>query len=73
MGVKLAKLRFEMEKGTFALAKVTDIETGIVIPIRAIKIDINLKNMRDGVWATIEVPIEELDLDGVLTRIEASE
>jgi hypothetical protein len=69
MGVKLARLRFEAKKGMIALSKVTDIETGIVIPVRAIKIDVNVNNMHDGIWATIEVPIEELDLDGVLTKI----
>lgn len=69
----LAKLRFEMKKGMFALSKVTDIETGLVIPIKGIKIDINLDNMYAGVWATIVVPIEELELDGVLTKIETQE
>lgn len=71
MRVMLAKLRFEMREGMFALSKVVDIETGLVIPVRSIKIDISTQNMHDGVWATIEVPIEELELDGVLTKIEA--
>lgn len=69
----LARLRFEMKKGVFMLSKVTDIETGLVIPIRAIKIDANLDNMQEGVWATIVVPIEELELDGVLTKIVTEE
>jgi hypothetical protein len=66
----LAKLRFEMKKGKFALSKVSDIETGLVIPVKSIKIDIGVHNHLDGVWATIVVPIEELELDGVLTRIK---
>ena len=53
------------------LCKVSDIETGLVIPVKSIKIDVGVHNWKDGVWATIEVPIEELDLDGVLTKIEA--
>lgn len=69
---KLARLRFEMKKGIFMLAKVTDIETGLVIPVKSIKIEAGIDNWRNGVLATIVVPIEELDLDGVLTRIETS-
>ena len=67
---KLARLRFEMEKGIFMLSKVTDIETGLVIPIKSIKIEAGVDNWKDGVLATIVVPIEELELDGVLTKIK---
>lgn len=52
------------------LSKVTDIETGLVIPIKSIKIEVDIKNRRDGIWATIVVPIEEMELDGVLTKIK---
>ena len=68
----IAKLRIEMKGGNFHLSKVTDIETGLVIPVRSIKLDMGVdKSNRGeyGVMATIVVLIEELDLDGVLTKI----
>ena len=71
MTEKIAKLRIEMKKGSFMLSKTIDIETGLIIPVKSIKLDIGVHNYRDGVWATIVVPIEELELDGVLTKIEA--
>jgi hypothetical protein len=69
----LAKLRIEMKDGKFMLSKVTDINTGLVIPVRSIKIDAGVDNWKDGILATIVVPIEELELDGVLTKIETWE
>ena len=68
---QLARLRIEMKNGIFMLTKVSDIETGLVIPVRSIKIDMGIHNHKDGVIAIIEVPIEELELDGVLTLIRA--
>ena len=53
------------------LGKVTDIDTGLVIPIKSIKIDIGVDNWRDGVWATIVVPFEEIYLDDIPAEIEA--
>lgn len=65
----IAKLRIEMSGGNFMLSEVTDIETGLIIPVKSIKIDVGVNNWHDGIIATIEVPIEELWLDGVLTKI----
>lgn len=70
MTTQRARLRIEFKNGNFMLGKVTDIETGIAIPVKSIKIDVGVHNWRDGVWATIVVPVEELELDGVLTQIE---
>lgn len=72
----LAKLRFEMKQGKIMLSKVTDMETGLIIPVRSIKIDMGVDNMHRGeyqVYATIVVPIEEMELDGVLTKIKTEE
>lgn len=74
--MKVAKLRFEMKNGNFMLSKLTDMETGLAIPIKSISFsfgvdDINKGNYRS--YATVVVPIEELELDGILTKIETAE
>lgn len=70
---KLARLRIKSRDGSFLLTEVTDIETGLVIPVRRVQIDMNTENAFDGIIATIEVPVEELELNGVLTKIETFE
>jgi hypothetical protein len=70
---QVARLRISMYRGNFAFTEVTDIETGINIPVRSIRLDMSVDNWTSGVMAIIEVPIEELELDGVLTKIETFE
>ena len=72
MSEKLARLRFTVEKGMFVLSKLTDIETGLVIPITSIKFEKSVDDLNKGDWdmiATVTVPIEEIDAE-FLVRIE---
>ncbi len=51
--------------------KVIDVNTGLAIPVKSIKIDVGVDNWRDGIWATIVVPIDEIYLDDIPVEIEA--
>jgi hypothetical protein len=67
--MKIARLKFEAKEGNFMLSKLIDMETGIVIPIRSIKIDMSIKNYQDGIVATVEIPIEMLDIENMQTEL----
>lgn len=67
--MKRARLRFEMVGGNFMLSKLTDIETGLVIPISGIEFRAGVNDWAAGAQITITVPIEELVVDGYLTKI----
>lgn len=44
------------------LSKLTDIESGLVIPITGIKIDLSVEKWKDGVYATVALPIDEIEI-----------
>jgi hypothetical protein len=65
---KRARLRFEMKKGNFMMSRLIDIETGISIPIKSIKIDMGIHNWRDEACATVVIPLSEIELDDMLVE-----
>lgn len=76
MTEKRARLRFEMKKGILQLSKLTDIETGLVIPVKRISFDFGVDNLNKGdsiPFITVVVPIEEFELDGILAKIKGEE
>ncbi len=62
-----AKLRFELHNGNFMLAKLTDMNTGVVIPISSVRFFAGVDDASHGHIAelTITVPIDEMIVDGV--------
>jgi len=65
----LAKLRIEMKGNNFMLTKIIDINSGVIIPVKSVTLDMDIEHWSNGVMATIVVPVEELELDGILTKI----
>lgn len=73
---KIAKLRYEMKDGVFMLSKLTDIETGLVIPIKSISFNFGVDEVNKGnrtAFITVVVPIHELELDGIITKIKTED
>jgi hypothetical protein len=66
---KTIKIRIEAKQGNFMLSKVYDIETGLLIPVRSVKIDMNVDNWKDGIFATIEVPVTEIEMDNITAKV----
>jgi hypothetical protein len=70
---KIAKIRIEATQGNFMLSKVYDIETGLLIPVRSIKIEMGVHNYQNGIVAILEVPIQELDIISSVEIVEVKE
>ena len=69
MSSKIAKLKFEMTNGMFALAKISDMETGMIIPFSRIQLDLGFHNQLEHAQAIITVPIDTIELETTMELV----
>lgn len=71
--MKRARIRIEAKDGNFMMSKVTDIDTGLIIPVVSVKIEMGVNNWTDGIQATLVVLVDELEIDKVTADVLTQE